>query len=397
MSSLSRALFAFAILASFPEQASPQGIRSRQPGSREIVIGTSLEMPSEVLNASIELAVALPADYDESVARYPVLFAFQSPLLASVSGLAGVLAYAGVAPPMIVVSVGFDGSWFSLYSDEAEPGSDRGGLVLQCIRDELVHFIEARYRTAPYRIFLGHSSSSLFLLHAMLAEPDVMNAVFAAGPMFAEFDYARVAGMLEGALAKRPARTQFLFYTQGDQPELTRDLTAYGEWLTARRPAGLTWKSDPEPEANHGSLQVKTLYDGLRILYADWAALPEEVALGGAAAIRAYKKELATRFGYDIGLGPLAHMRLRTKWIAEGNFEALVALARLATEERPDDVEAERGLAVAYEQAGRWEEAAAAWERCVAKAKAHRTPEELERVLPRLEARRDAARRKIRE
>jgi len=198
--------------------------------------------------------------------------------------------------------------------------------------------------------------------------------------------------MLEETLATRPARTQFLFYTQGDQPELTRDLSAYGAWLAARRPPGLTWEFNPEPEANHGSLQIKTLYDGLRVLYAGWATLPEQVALGGTAAIRAYKKELANRFGYDIGLGRVADLRLRVKWAEEKNFEAQIALARFNCDEQPEDFEALWRLAVAYEQAGRWKEAAEAWERCIATAKAHDTPEALDRILPHLEARRAAAR-----
>jgi predicted alpha/beta superfamily hydrolase len=188
---------------------------------------------------------------------------------------------------MIVVSAGYDPAWFSLYAKEEQPVSGRAELVLQSITDELVRFVEARYRTLLYRIFPGHSSSALFLLHGMLAAPDVMQAVLAAGPMFAEFDYTRAAAILEKSLATRPARTQFLFYTQGDQPELTRDLKAFGAWLASRQPRGLKWEFNPEPEANHSSLHVKTLYDGLRTLYADWATLPERVALGSADAVRA--------------------------------------------------------------------------------------------------------------
>ena len=77
------------------------------------------------------------------------------------------------------------------------------GIVRRCLAKDR----EARYRTAPYRLFLGHSASALFLLHAMLVAPDVMPAVLAAGPMFAEVDATRVMAMLEKAMAGRPART----------------------------------------------------------------------------------------------------------------------------------------------------------------------------------------------
>ncbi len=354
-------------------------------------------MPSTVFGGAVRLDISLPAGYREGGVRYPVLYAFQAPFLDGVHGVVTALSYAGVAPPMIVVSARYDSAWFALDGDERDPGGGRPDLVLRSIRDELVPFVEARYRTVPYRVFLGHSASALFLLHAILASPDLVQAVLAAGPMFAEVDTARVMPMLEKAIVARPARRQFLFYTQGDQPELTRDLAAFGAMLAARRPAGLTWEFNPESEANHGSLHIKTTYDGLRTLYADWATLPETVALRGAAAIRRYRKELADRFGYDIGLGRAATQRLRTMWAQEKKFDALLALARFACDEQPKDFEAERELAVAYEQAGRWSEAVAAWERCIAKARAGSPAEELARILPPLDARLAAARNRARD
>jgi 4-hydroxybenzoate polyprenyltransferase len=100
-------------------------------------------------------------------------------------------------------------------------------------------------------------------------------------------------------------------------------------------------------------LHIKTVYDGLRIVFADWATLPESVAIRGGDAIRAYKASLAGRFGYEIGLGRLADADLRVKWTAEKNFDALVALAR--GDVAPGPVRVMAGLALAVLVLAAWQ------------------------------------------
>jgi enterochelin esterase-like enzyme len=366
----------------------------RQNETREIVIGKTLSLPSKIFAQPIRLDVSLPVGYETSRDRYPVVVGFQiASRFPAVSGIAQGLAAAEIAPPLIVVSAGLRDDWFSIYADESELSSGRGRDVLAFLRQELFPFLESRFRIAPYRILLGHSASALFCLHALFEAPDLVQAVMAAGPMFADFDYDRVLAVLERSLASRKAKAQDLFVTQGDQPELTRDLTAFEDWLKKRRPEGLTWEFEPEPKENHGSLAMMTFYDGLRRLFAGWAALPEAVALQGGPAIRAYKKSLAERFGYEIGLARLADYRIRIKWAEERNFDALISLCRFGCEERPEDYYSHFTLAVAFERAERWTEAVSAYESALAKAR-NLPDEDRASIVSRLEARLAEVRKK---
>jgi tetratricopeptide (TPR) repeat protein len=361
----------------------------------DIIIGRTLSLPSMIFSPSVRLDVSLPEGYETSSDRYPLLIGFQvEDRFPAVSGIAAGLGRAEIAPPLIVVSVGLDGDLFSLYADEGQPSSGRGPDVLAFLRRELLPFLESRYRLAPFRILLGHSNSALFALNALFEAPDFVQAVLAAGPMFAEFDGARVAEILEKSLASRPAKSQYLLFTQGDQPELTPGLTAFEDLLKKRRPEGLIWEFDPEPGENHVSLALMTLYDGLRSLFAGWATLPEAVGLGGGTAIRAYKKSLADRFSYEIGMARSADFRLRIKWTEERNFDGLIGLCRFGCEERPQDYLSHLSLAIALEQAGRWGEAASAYEAALAVLPA--LPEERRGAIKaRLAARLEAARNKV--
>ena len=363
------------------------------PEVTDIVIGQSFSFESKVLAQPVRLDIALPPDYATSRDRYPVLLAFQNPAT-SVIGVVDAMSRAAAVPNMIVVAAAVPGDLFSLYPREGLEGSGRGPQVLEFLRSELEPLIDARYRTVPYRILLTHSASALFSLWALFADPEAIQAVLAAGPMFAEADFARVAGMIERALASRPARAQFLFFTQGNQPELAPGLAAFRDLLTARRPPGLTWEFDPEPMANHNSLGIRTLYDGLWKLYADWSSLPETVAAGGGVAIRAHRKTLADRFGYDIGLSRLADSFVRATWTAQGRHDAVIALTQFGCDESPSDYWPRIRLALACVEAGRWKDAVAAWEAAVVVARANAPAQELQRIMPMLERRLAEARRR---
>jgi predicted alpha/beta superfamily hydrolase len=333
----------------------PRPATENDTGTR-IVIGRSLSFKSTVLDRTVTLDVALPAGYATAQERYPVLLAFQNQL-PPVYGVVEAMSRAAAVPPMIVVAVGVPGDMFELHARDGAPGPGRAARVLEFLRVELEPFIDARYRTVPYRIVLGHSASALFGIWAALAAPDAIHAVLAAGPMFPDYDYGRVAAMLEASIASRPARPQFLFFTQGNQPELTRDLAAFRRLLRRCKPDGLTYEFDPEPMSNHNSLGIRTLHDGLWRLYLGWSTLPEPIAAAGAPAIRAHKKALAARFGYDIGLSRLADNQVRARWTAKGLLDKVIALALFGCEEWPADHWRVQQLALAYEQAGRWREA----------------------------------------
>jgi enterochelin esterase-like enzyme len=349
---------------------------SRQPSAigdvsaRPIVMGQAMVLASRIFDNPIDLSVYVPPGYDENSERYPVLIAFMAKFQAVagiVDGLAG-----NTVPPMIVVSVALNPVSFSLYADDDEPRTGQADRIVAFLREELIPFLESRYRTHPLRIGFGSSSSALFCLYALFTAPDIFQAALAAGPMFAEFDYGRVSAMMERAIDSRPARDQYFFVTRGDQPELDRDLAAFQEMIKKKYAEGKTWLHgdyNPEPGETHASLGYKTLHDGLRNLFAGWAAVPERIADEGPSGLRAYRKRLNDFWGCDLGLGRAAIWPVRMKLLREKRFDELIALHRSICEDRPDDYLAEVHLAEVFEEAGRSVEAVSAYESALVKAR----------------------------
>jgi predicted alpha/beta superfamily hydrolase len=64
----------------------------------------------------------------------------------------------------------------------AFPTSGGADRFLDFIQTEPIPEIEKRYRTAPYRIFAGHSVGGLLAIHALITRPDLFNAYIAVSP-----------------------------------------------------------------------------------------------------------------------------------------------------------------------------------------------------------------------
>ena len=60
--------------------------------------------------------------------------------------------------------------------------SGGGAKFLQFIKDELMPYIEKKYKPAPYKIFSGHSFGGLMTFYCLTKHPDMFNAYISVSP-----------------------------------------------------------------------------------------------------------------------------------------------------------------------------------------------------------------------
>lgn len=343
---LAAMLAACAAAAATPVPAMASDARAAE--SSPILLGERFVLHSKVLNEDREILVHLPKRYDRSKQRYPVLVLLDGENhLLHASGVVDVLAADHRIPDMIVVAVPslqrrmrdltapvvHDAKWREGHKGLPVGG---GGAFLKFLADEMMPWIDGRYRTEPYRILMGHSLGGLFNMIALLERPDAFQAHISASPSLWWDDEAYVKLAEERLGAIKPPH--FLFLSWGDNERvIAASGTKLIDWLGASPPPGLIWRHRYYPGDMHGTTPHRSLYDGLSDLFEGWS--PDmnlnDPARSDYVADKPYPELLAAhqiararKFGYAVPPQP-AETDTLVRWFArQKRYDEALAAAR---------------------------------------------------------------------
>lgn len=157
-------------------------------------------VPDPVSGRKYEAYVALPKSYESSPdRRYPVLFVtdapYAFPLIRAISRRVGDSEQG--LEDFIIVGLSYsegDGPKFSRNRDytpvpTTDPKAAKSGPYGEAegyrvyIRDQVIPFIEGKYRTEPdRRAYMGHSYGALLGLHTMFTEPAMFSTYILGSP-----------------------------------------------------------------------------------------------------------------------------------------------------------------------------------------------------------------------
>ena len=235
---------------------------------------------SAVVNDDYQLSVWLPPSYATSQTRYPVVYGLDGPVtfgLAAHGSL--ILIFGGLLPEVVVVSVG--APLASAYDWGVTRGRDYATVPLpydhaaghaeafaECLRTELVPFVDRTYRTVTTdRTLWGHSLGGAFALHLLLERPGTFHRYIATSPAVVDagqrlLDPSRwpLAG------ASLPAR---VFVSVGsDDPDYRPAIEEFQADLAARAYRDLVVTSAVLPGLGHIAAAVSGFVTGLPAVFA---------------------------------------------------------------------------------------------------------------------------------
>ncbi|MCW2812412.1 MAG: alpha/beta hydrolase [Friedmanniella sp.] len=150
---------------------------------------------SEVVGDHYQLSVWLPPSYRTSTSRYPVLFALDAPVSFGVAAHGTLISiYGELVPEVIVVGVGQPVAsayeWgptrardYNLAPVPGDVNSGHGAAFAECLRTQIVPFVDREYRTdTSDRGLWGHSSGGALALSLLLQRPGLVHRVIATSP-----------------------------------------------------------------------------------------------------------------------------------------------------------------------------------------------------------------------
>ncbi|MFI5179875.1 MAG: alpha/beta hydrolase [Thermoanaerobaculia bacterium] len=314
-----------------------------------IVVGETVKIPSKILGEERTILVGTPDGYARGQTRYPVLYLTDGEVhFQEARATADFLRRNGFMPAVLVVGV----TNTDRTRDLAPPGADR---FLDFFEKELVPFIEANYRTVPFRIFCGHSLGGLFGVHALITRPDLFHAVIAASPALVWDGGSEIRRMETFLATKRSLKRTFFMTTGTEGPESRAAFDALLKVFEKSRPDGFRVASAVFPEEDHFSVVLESHYAGLKKLFDGWhisrkSALGDLEA-GSLADLKTRFAALSERVGFSFPPPEALVNLLGRQALGRNEPERALEFYRYNVETYPDSADAREALAKALAHA----------------------------------------------
>jgi predicted alpha/beta superfamily hydrolase len=314
------------------------------------ILGEQQTIMSEILDQERQILVFTPTGYEAATAEYPVLYLLDGGYhFHHVTGIVQFLSGLGMMPQTIVVAIrniDRNKDFLPTYN-EFIPTSGGGSDFLNFITNELIPFIDGSYRTAPYRILVGHSFGGTFTAYAFLERPELFNAYIACSP-YLHWDNEMLVKKAETTLKDKYPQPTFYYMTVGDEPAYYAAVDKFTALIDSLAPINLDYTYFHMPAENHGTIPHKTIYDGLEKLFAGWA-LTREIMEQGLDAIDDHFKAISEKYGYENPTPELTINMLGYNYLMNKEVEKAIQVFQENVKRYPDSANVYDSLGEAYE------------------------------------------------
>ena len=248
-------------------------------GDNLVVMGRTHQVQSSVYETEKTLTVRLPGEYEASPdKKYPVIYLIDGGAEQDFPHIAGLAQYSeivGAVEPFILIGIETENRRSELTppSDDVrydESFEERGGSekFRQYIREDIMPWVEERYRNSPERVVMGESLAGLFITETMLRDPSLFTSYVAVSPSlwWDDLRLVRDAPALLANFTDLPLRAYFTMGNEGwaMQDGLDHLIAAL---QTAQLPQ-LEWSYvDRRNSEEHGSIYHLAALDALRTFF----------------------------------------------------------------------------------------------------------------------------------
>lgn len=333
----------------------PTGLLAGTHDSKPFVIGETITLKSDILNEDRQILISKPAGYDQSSAKYPVMYLLDGNAhFHHTTGIIQFLFSVGNMPQMIVVAIPNTQRTRDLTpatSDTSSRLRNAGGAddFLKFITRELMPYVESNYRTQPYKLLVGHSFGGLFAINTLLTHPDFFDAYVAISPSL-WWDTQRLIDDAKSFLQSNSGLKKFLFVTLGNEGgDMLPAAQAFVQVLKKHAPVGLEWQYDHMEDETHGSIPHRTTYNALEKLYMDWRLPIEIVRTASLDDLDAHFEKLSKKFGYQIITPEGSVNRLGYRLLGAKKMEEAITVFKRNVKVYPESVNAYDSLGDGYD------------------------------------------------
>ena len=289
----------------------------------DIVIGQKTKIKSNVLDSEREILIYLPASYKENNYKfYPIIYLLDGEkFFHSFSGAVAQLSSdaSPQIPETIIVGIKSQdrfkdssptNSKIGLFGEEEKYFETTGGAdnFLKFISDELIPFIDSKYRTNSYRTFVGYSFTGLSILHALFTIPETFDSYLVID-FSAWWDNEVTLKNAKFFFNKRLTEYKDIFIATVDRVVIDYYPSKYNRtWnfiqefeQKHQENIGFGYKKYAYKSENHHSMPLISFIDGLKYIYRGYMINYDEM-YSNPYSIKDKFNKISARLGVNVCL-----------------------------------------------------------------------------------------------
>ena len=272
-----------------------------------VQFGESYTLHSKILSQDRPYWVSLPASYRAKAnsQKYPVLYLLDAEWnFYWVSQVAQFMAESRQIPEFIVIGVpNIDRNHdLTPTHDPNDPSSGGGRLFEKFLNEELASEINAKFRTVPYRILVGHSAGGALTAEAFLGQTTGFQGYIAIDPALGWINQDLIRGAKEFVPQANSHAAIFLttagWRSQDQTNVMTRAQELFVSILKTNSSPSMRVGYEVEAE-DHNSSRLLGVYDGLRFIFEGYKPMDPDV-LNTPLLIEDHFEQLSDRLGFEI-------------------------------------------------------------------------------------------------
>jgi len=279
---------------------------SDSPIIEDHVYGMRLRFKSRLTGEEKAVFISLPAGYEKGSFHYPVCYILDGrSYFEPFAGIVKYLSLYEMIPEMIVVAVeSGDRLKEFTYTKANEktgdwPASGGAESFRKFLSDELIPYINASFRTQPFKILVGHSLAGLFAVETLSRHPNLFEATIALSPSlyWNQYEWLKDAEhFLDGINIQK----RFLLISgETKDKEETDYLNAFKHLASTKTSASDFYDYRCFPEETHVSVALPALFYSLKRLFQGWS-FPGEAWQTGPEKVKEHFRSLSERYGFLI-------------------------------------------------------------------------------------------------
>lgn len=223
---------------------------------------------SQKLGETRQIKIQLPRDYEENTEkRYPVVVVLDGDyLFEPIAGMVDYYSYWEDAPEMIVIGINQDGIRMAdtFYSEQNFLPDGKGAKFFEFIGMELLAQMDQKYRTANFRIIVGHDFTSNFINYYLLKQNPIFQGYINLSPDLAPEMANRVFDALSTAETKK---WYYMATGTSDVPALKDNILSFDNKLKSLENKLVEYKFDNFEGGTHYSLVGKAIPSAIESMF----------------------------------------------------------------------------------------------------------------------------------